>query len=78
MSEYWVLALDDEDDYAYDGEHIDLESELGIYGPDDEEEEELDMEPETQIPLEPQQTPVAPPAPVEPVAAAPVDPRHGR
>ena len=55
MSDYWTLALDDEDDYAYDGEHIDLESELGIYGPDDEEEEELDMEPESQIPLSPTQ-----------------------
>ena len=73
MSDYRSLALDDEDDYAYDEEHIDLEPELGIYGPDDDEDEELEMESEMTNPLEPVVAPAAQPAVGEPAAAVPVE-----
>ena len=35
---------DDFDDFEFDGEHLELESEIGAYDPDEEEDDEMSDE----------------------------------
>ena len=57
--EFSSVEEDDFDDFGFDGEHLELESEIGAYDPDEEEDDEMTDE----IVAPVTETPVPAPAP---------------